>query len=249
VAICTPPSAHYDVARLALDRRRHVLLEKPPCSSVAQLEHLAHLATDRGRTLFTTWHSQYAQAVAAAERLLVPRTLREARVTWAEDVRDWHPGQAWLREAGGFGVFDAGINALSILTRLIPEPIFARSARFHVPGNWAVPVSAEVELETARGARISVTLDFRWAGPPKWEIELLTDEGPMKLVDGGAALAVDDNRVSNPEGSLRGEYAAMYLHFVELIARGESDVDARPLQCVADIHLIARHVPAQPVEY
>ncbi len=36
-----------------------------------------------------------------------------------EDVRRWHPGQDWIWEAGGFGVFDPGINALSILTEVL----------------------------------------------------------------------------------------------------------------------------------
>src|SRR5262245_17156130 len=40
VAICTPPQTHYDGAKLALTRGKHVLLEKPPCTSLAQLDHL-----------------------------------------------------------------------------------------------------------------------------------------------------------------------------------------------------------------
>ncbi|HEX4861035.1 MAG TPA: Gfo/Idh/MocA family oxidoreductase, partial [Rhizomicrobium sp.] len=46
VAICTPPQLHYEAAKLALAKGKHVLLEKPPCTSVLQLEHLALLAKD-----------------------------------------------------------------------------------------------------------------------------------------------------------------------------------------------------------
>ena len=42
------------------------------------------------------------------------RTIRTLTVAWKEDVRIWHPGQAWIWKAGGLGVFDPGINALSI---------------------------------------------------------------------------------------------------------------------------------------
>jgi len=55
--------------------------------------------------------------------------------------------------------------------------------------------------------------------------------------------------VTDPHPSLSSEYAAIYGEFAELISRGESDVDAGPLQCVADIQLVAQHVPAAPFEY
>ena len=44
VAICTPPQQHYAAAKLALAKGKHVLLEKPPCTSALQLEHLVRLA-------------------------------------------------------------------------------------------------------------------------------------------------------------------------------------------------------------
>jgi predicted dehydrogenase len=245
VALCTPPQVRYEAARLALERGKHVLLEKPPCPSVAGLEHLSALAQTTGRTLYQTWHSQEAPAVARAVRELSGRTLERVRVTWQEDVREWHPGQRWLWEAGGFGVFDAGINALSILTRIIPEPLLARSAHFHVPANCATPIAAELTLATASGVPIEATFDFRHPGTPRWEIEISTDRGPLTLADGGATLRLEGARAVTPRVSLGGEYAAIYRRFYELIARGESEVDARPLHCVADLYLLATHVTVE----
>src|SRR5690606_40163452 len=65
-------------------------------------------------------HSRMALAVAAARRWLADRTIHEGRITWREDLRKWHPGQDWILDAGGMGVFDPGINALSILTEILP---------------------------------------------------------------------------------------------------------------------------------
>ncbi len=241
VAICTPPQLRYDMARLALERGKHVLLEKPPCCSVARLTHLASLAGTAGRTLFQTWHSRYAHAVPRAARELAGHTLERVRVTWKEDVREWHAGQCWLWQAGGFGVFDLGINPLSILTQLIPEPLFARTARLFVPANCATPIAAELQLETASGVPIEVGLDGLDAGTPIWEIELTTDRGALTLANGGAILRTG-SAGPLPPPSLAEEYVALYGRFAELIARGESDVDARPLQLVADLHLVATHV-------
>jgi predicted dehydrogenase len=246
VAICTPPQVHYEAAKLALAKGKHVLLEKPPCASVLQLDHLVHLARAAGRTLYQTWHSQHAHGVAPAQRWLATRKLRRARVIWKEDVRQWHPGQTWIWQAGGFGVFDPGINAISILTKLLPEPIFPRAATLFVPSNCAAPIAAEIELAVDGGAEIFVSLDFRHTGAQTWDIDFETDEGPIKLSAGGARLTVANGPAPNDPGALMSEYESIYRRFVELVADGNSEVDARPLQLVADIFMTARNVAVEP---
>ena len=246
VAICTPPQVRYQVACFTLERGKHVLLEKPPCSSVMELEHLIELANAAGKTLYQTWHSQNARAVKAAASELSRRTLRRVRITWKEDVTEWHPGQQWLWEPGGFGVFDPGINALSIVTRLIADRLFARSAELYVPSNCATPIAAELTLATADGVPITAAFDFRARGTPTWEIDFETDEGLLRLVDGGVRLLLGDEPAPLPQASLGGEYAAIYHRFAELIARGESEADVRPLACVADLFRVARHFTVEP---
>ena len=248
VAICTPPQVHYDLAKAALNSGRHVLMEKPPCASMAQLESLVRLAGTARRSLYQTWHSQHARAVEPAARLLEKRKLRRVRITWKEDVRRWHPGQGWLWQPGGFGVFDPGMNALSILTKLIPEPIFPRAARLFVPANCGTPIAADLDLTTDSGLEISAALDFRETGPQRWNIDLETDAGAMQLSAGGGLLTLGDQPVPPDAGSLDAEYEAIYRRFGELVPRGESDVDTRPLQLVSDIFLVAKQIPVESFE-
>jgi D-galactose 1-dehydrogenase len=248
VAICTPPQVHYDLAKTALNSGRHVLMEKPPCASLAQLEDLVRLAANARRSLYQTWHSQHARAVEPTARLLEKRKLRAVRIEWKEDVRRWHPGQGWLWQPGGFGVFDPGMNALSILTRLIPEPIFPRAARLLVPRNCNAPIAADVELTTASGLEISATFDLRELGPQRWNIDLDTDAGAMRLSAGGGLLTLGEDPVPSDAGSLDAEYEAIYRRFGELVPRAASDVDARPLQLIADILLIAKQIPVESFE-
>jgi D-galactose 1-dehydrogenase len=248
VAICTPPQVHYELAKRALNSGRHVLMEKPPCASLAQLENLVRLARKARRSLYQTWHSQHARAVEPAARLLEQRKVRRAHITWKEDVRRWHPGQSWLWQSGGFGVLDPGMNALSILTKLIPEPIFPRAARLFVPANCAAPIAAEIELLTDGGLEISVALDFRETGPQRWNIDLDTDAGAMRLSAGGGFLTLGEEPVPPDAGSLDAEYEALYRRFGELVARGEIDVDTRPLQLVSDIFLVAKQIPVESFE-
>ena len=68
VAICTPPPVRHAIAREALDAGMHVLLEKPPTPTIAELDDLAAMRRRRGGVIFTTWHSQYNAAVDEARR-------------------------------------------------------------------------------------------------------------------------------------------------------------------------------------
>jgi D-galactose 1-dehydrogenase len=248
VAICTPPQEHYDAARRALARGKHVLLEKPPCTSLAQFDHLVALAGAAGRTFYQTWHSRHAPGVAPAALLLQQQQLRRVHVAWKEDVRRWHPGQTWIWQAGGFGVLDPGINAFSILTQIIAEPLFAQSALLFVPSNCEAPIAAEIEFTSASGVAITVELDFRHLGTQTWTIDLQTDTGTINLSAGGSVLSVADERIEriDPEAHMiSSEYGSIYRRFAQLIGSGQSEADARPLQLVADVFMVARHIAVE----
>ena len=137
VALCTPPQVRHAQAAAALKAGKHVLLEKPPGATVSELTPLVAVARQTGRTLFATWHSRFAPAVEPARAFLADRQIRSVVVEWKEDVKVWHPGQAWIWEPGGLGVFDPGINALSILTRILPRTFFLREAELSFPSNRA----------------------------------------------------------------------------------------------------------------
>lgn len=240
VTICTPPQVHYEAARTALRRGKHVFLEKPPCATTAELEQLARQADDVARTLFQSWHSRHAAGVEAARQWLEPRTIRDIRITWKEDVRYWHPGQTWIWEAGGFGVLDPGINALSILTTILARPIFAREATLFFPQNCEAPIAADISLTSSLGTPISAAFDFRHTGIQTWDIDVRTDGGALKLAEGGAVLSVDGERIGLKESD--GEYPSLYRHFAELVRQSRSEVDATPFRLVADIFLIGKRI-------
>ncbi|MDE2110156.1 MAG: Gfo/Idh/MocA family oxidoreductase [Alphaproteobacteria bacterium] len=246
VAICTPPQAHYQAARLALQHGKHVFLEKPPCETTTQLDELIRQAHRADRTLFQTWHAQHAAAVDAAQLWLRSRGVRGGRIIWKEDVRQWHPGQAWIWQAGGFGVFDPGINAVSILTKIVPEPIFVSAADLFFPVNCSAPIAANVTFVTASGAQIDAAFDFRYTSTPTWDIDIEVDRGTLHLAKQGNALIVDGKPTSI--NATETEYTSLYRRFAELIDERRSDVDRRPFQLVADIFLIGQRSTVEPFE-
>lgn len=74
------------------------------------------------------------------------------------------------------------------------------------------------------------------AGALTWDIAVDTDAGTLTLSMGGSILTLPG---SAPEEADDREYPRLYARFAELIATGESDVDVRPLQLVADAFLVA----------
>jgi D-galactose 1-dehydrogenase len=237
VAICTPPQVRQAQAAMALAAGKHVLLEKPPGATVAEITPLSAAARAAGRTLFTAWHSRYAPAVEPARQLLAGRQINSVRITWKEDVRVWHPGQAWIFEPGGLGVFDPGINALSILTHILPQPVLVTRADLDVPANCAAPIAAELELADAAGLPITAAFDFRQTGQESWDMHFETDHGPVLLSRGGACLSDGGKVVLEAK---KEEYPLLYRRFMQLAAEGRSDVDLAPFQLVADCFLLGR---------
>ncbi|HYI48450.1 MAG TPA: Gfo/Idh/MocA family oxidoreductase [Allosphingosinicella sp.] len=241
VALCTPPAVRHTIARDALDTGLHVLLEKPPTATLGEIAHLRGLAERRRRTVFAAWHSQHAPAVPRAAEALAGADIARLDICWREDVRKWHPGQQWIWEAGGFGVFDPGINALSIATRILPMPLFVREARLFVPANKQAPIAATLDFA---GGDMRAEMDWRHTDGEQWTIRAETKSGALvELREGGARLLIDGAPQAIAE---RGEYPSIYGRFADLVASGASEVDSEPLRIVADAFLAGHREMVEP---
>jgi len=240
VALCTPPQVRYETARYALERGRHVLLEKPPGVTVGEIQELAELALHHGVTLFASWHSRHAPAIEPARAWLMGRKIDKVTITWKEDVRVWHPGQRWIWQAGGLGVFDPGINALSILTYIIPGTFRLCAADLSYPENCETPIAARLLMAGPRGVLTAMELDFLHEGAACWDIAFETDAGRLQLSKGGRYLHLDDRPLPTSDCT---EYASLYAHFADLVRERRLDVDITPLQIVADAFLSGRRIP------
>lgn len=243
VALCMPPQARFEAARTALSAGRHVLLEKPPGATVAEVETLKKLASESKVSLFATWHSRFAAGVETARQWLSERSISSVRVTWKEDVRRWHPGQDWIWQPGGLGVFDPGINALSIVTAILPMPVHLVSAELECPEGRDAPIAAQLVMTGGDGFLVEAAFDWRQTGPQTWTIEVDTQTGRLVLSEGGAVLDIDGKRAL-AEGD--GEYAAIYARFAELVRTGASEVDLSPLVHVADAFMLGRRLVVEP---
>jgi predicted dehydrogenase len=117
VDICTPPSAHLEIAEAALDRGLHVLCEKPLATTVREAGTLLACAHAAERVIFPCHNYKHAPVVKAIRDLLEEGrlgrvrsiTLSTFRNTHARGVSEWKPD--WRRErkySGGGIAMDHG---------------------------------------------------------------------------------------------------------------------------------------------
>jgi D-galactose 1-dehydrogenase len=233
VAICTPPAPRFAIAAEAIAAGVAILLEKPPTATLGELDDLIQLAAAQDTPLYTAWHSQYAAGVADAACALADEEIAGFSLIWREDVRKFHSGQQWIWDAGGFGVFDPGVNGLSILTRILPEPLLVCEALLLFPGNRQAPIAANMAFH---GQDRTGVMDWREGAHEQWSVHVETRSGKMvDLRRGGAELAIDGTK---QELAAHNEYRAIYAEFADVIKTRRSNVDREPLRIVADCFLI-----------
>jgi D-galactose 1-dehydrogenase len=244
VSLTMPPVPRFAYAEAALKAGRHVMLEKPPGATLTEVHELTELALSRGLTLFATWHSRMAYAVAPAKAWLAGKTITKAHITWREDVRRWHPGQDWVFAPGGMGVFDPGINALSILTEILPHRVHLTAATLTYPENCQTPIAADLTFTH----HTSADFDWRQTGPQTWDIDIETSAGHLALRMGGNRLEIDGVEITG-QNSIMGEYPALYARMTSLIASGKSDIDLAPMTHVADAFALGRRLTTSPFHF
>ncbi len=245
VALCNTPVERPAAVFEALDAGWHVLMEKPPAATLSAVRQIVAAAEAAGRTLFAGWHCRFAPSVPAAKAMLAGRRIDSLLIDWREDVRKWHPGQQWIWEPGGFGVFDPGINGLSVLSEILPVDIAVAAARLETPANRQTPIAARLAFG---GPCIPADAHglFDWREPDdRWNIRIGFEGHDLLLTHGGSRLMV--NGVEQPVPD-EGEYPPLYRRFAELVTQGGSEVDLRPLQLVADAFLLGERVTVAPFD-
>ena len=201
---------------------------------------LETMAIVTGVTFFATWHSRMAKGVQTAKAALAGKTLEQGHITWHESVRKWHPNQDWVFDAGGMGVLDPGINALSILTEILPNPVHLREGVLQIPEGRQTPIAAELSFTS----RITMSLDWLKTSGETWEMAFkATDGTAVQLIEGGNICLIDGELQA---GDDLDEYPALYARMVDLVKKGQSDVDTAPMVHVSDVMTLARRDVAPP---
>jgi predicted dehydrogenase len=159
VAIATPVSTHFPLARRALARSKHVLVEKPMCTTSSEGEELLALARSNGGTLMVD-HT-YLFHAAVCKLAEVKRLGSLGTISYYDSLRV------------NLGLFQPDMNVLwdlaphdfSIIDYLFDEPPVHVEATGYCHLNAGLPDIAYVTLHFA--SRMIAHLNLSWMSPVK----------------------------------------------------------------------------------
>jgi predicted dehydrogenase len=119
VVVLTPPESHAELSRLALERGKHVVCEKPVARSRAEAEPIFDLAEERGLMLLAAPFVQLAPTFRALWTQLERGAIgpvHSARGLYGNAGSPW---AAWYHSAGVGPLAENGIYNLKSLTALL----------------------------------------------------------------------------------------------------------------------------------
>jgi predicted dehydrogenase len=201
VAIASPVSTHYDLARRALERGLHVLVEKPLCTRSAEGDELVALAARQDRVLMVDHTLLFTGAGRAICSL--QRDGRLGRITYY-DAQRLNLG---LFRPDVNVLWDLGPHDLSLLASLkdeIPVRVEA-SGHCHVNPDCPDIVYAALHFETGWMAHFH----WSWMSPEKLRRTTIGASERMLVWNDLAAegiLKLYDRGIEKPDGNTLPEY-------------------------------------------
>jgi predicted dehydrogenase len=240
VAIATPVSTHFELARAALEAGKHVLLEKPLTSSSEQGRTLIDLAARKGRVLMVDHTFVYTGAVrkiremvAAGEvgdlyyydsvRINLGLIQHDVNVLWDLAVHDLSIMDYLLGRkatgvsATGMSHFEGKPEDVAYLTVFFEGRLIA-----HIHANWLAPV--KIRRTVVSGSRKMVVYDD------------LEPSEKVKVYDKGVVMPEDEGSVRkmligyragdmmSPQLEVSEALGVEARHFLDCIRTGERPI-------------------------
>jgi predicted dehydrogenase len=158
VAIATPPRTHYDLARRALQAGKHVLVEKPLATSVAEAEEMIELATRHDRILMPGHTFVYSPSVNKVRDLINSGELGDVYFITSSRMN------LGLYQRDGV-ISDLAPHDLSILLYWLDRPVTQIAAAGQSIFQEGIPETAFLNLNFSGGATANVQIS--WLAPRK----------------------------------------------------------------------------------
>lgn len=227
--VCLPNYLHFPASLAALEAGKHVLCEKPPTMSAAEMKVLREQAAERNLIYYFSRQFRFTPAMRAAKKAIAEGRLGRIYYAQATFIRSrgipgW--GGGWFTEkkrSGGGALIDIGIHALDAVWYLMgsPRPVSISAKVFR---NFAHLVNVPVfDVEDAAFAFIRfendavVHLETCWAGN-------LTDEIPPRQYFGQELV---NSIIYGTTGSVR-------LKPLTLFEDREGTITSFPLEAAED---------------
>jgi predicted dehydrogenase len=158
VAITTPPAAHHDLALRALAAGKHVVLEKPPAQTVAELDAIAEFAARAGKQVFVAENYFYKPSLRRVRALIEGGAIGEVLFVHANAIKRQSTAGDW-RDDGG-ALLEGGIHWIDFMSNL---GLRVRAVHGYRAGGAEPDRSMMLAFEYAEGA--VGTLSYSWEVP------------------------------------------------------------------------------------
>lgn len=175
VVIATPTSTHYELTKRALIAGKHVLVEKPFCTSTKQANELCKLAQDRGLVLMID-HIYLFNPVVRQLKEYVSETATGA-VNYIDSTRI----NLGVYQKDTNVLWDLACHDVSIMNYLIPEKPSSVSTVGRMNSIHNIEDVVYVFLKYPSG--LLVHINASWASPVKMRKMLIGAEKRMLIYD------------------------------------------------------------------
>ena len=172
IAIATPVRSHYALARAALEAGKHVFVEKPLATSVAEARELVGLAERSGLVLMVGHVFEYVPAVRHIKTLLDQGTIGETYYLYSTRV---NLGRIQTDINALWSIAPHDISIALYLFGQMPQTVSARGARYL---NGAVEDVVFLTLNFPDGVLAHVHVS--WLDPSK--VRRMTIVGSQKMI-------------------------------------------------------------------
>ena len=204
VSIATPPSTHHALAKRALEAGKHVLVEKPLATTVAEAQELVELAERRGLVLMPGHTFLYSPPVNKVRELIVSGELGEVYFVTSSRMN------LGIYQPDGV-VNDLAPHDLSILLYWLDQPVSMVSASGSTVFQDGIPETAFLTLAFEQGPTANVQLS--WLAPHKVRQTIVVGSKKMVVYDDAAfdgAVRIYDRGFDFTEPATFGEYQLTY---------------------------------------
>ncbi|TGE33790.1 Gfo/Idh/MocA family oxidoreductase [Desulfosporosinus sp. Sb-LF] len=153
VYIPLPPALHYQWAKNALEKGKHVFVEKPSTVSYKQSAELVTIASKNGLVLQENYMFQYHSQMAAIRNMLKDGKIGDIRLLRAHfgfplrTKNDFRYNDA----LGGGALLDAGGYVVKLATLLLGNTIQVRAAKTNHLADYNVDMFGNATFENSAG--------------------------------------------------------------------------------------------------
>jgi predicted dehydrogenase len=192
VDICTPNAAHAEMAVRAARAGKHVLVEKPIATSLAEADEMIAAAEAAGVVLMPAHNLRFARPSLAAAAVVSAGQIGEivgVRASLAHTgPQDWAPGADWFFDrdrSGGGALLDLGVHLVDLLRAVTGDELDAVTAITKPrPGADGIDNAGEVGFRLRGGAIGSLRASWDTTPAAGMQLTVIGTKGTVAVGSG-----------------------------------------------------------------